>query len=156
MNSKSNNLKRTTIYIESEYLKQIKLKAIEEDTTQTKVINDYIEECLLKDEKIESENMKTIKNLEIDSKLLNTIKRLANEKSTSVNEVISNFLKNAVEKEETNIEKIKRMSINHQMPFYDEIINDPDSASLNDIIGIGDINYEIDPIELKDNIHFRF
>lgn len=87
--------------------------------------------------------------VKIEPKLLNKISKIAKDENTTENQIITQMIK---EWETTkNKGKIKARKINDKMPFYD-----PDKkANSNDMVGIIELDYETDAVELKDEIHTK-
>ncbi|MDR3291240.1 MAG: hypothetical protein LBT10_03730 [Methanobrevibacter sp.] len=97
--------------------------------------------------------------VKIEDKLFKTISEIAKNKNTTEDNIINGYLERCLNSENNEKyrieEKLKKLRINHKMPYYDEIKKSNEKYSLKDIIGIGSVDFEIDPVELKKSIHFN-
>jgi len=138
--------KKTSFTLDTELLKSLKMKAVQLDTNQTKLLEKFIKEGL-KD--IITDNRGTLTIEDIKPNLLKTISKIAKNKKITEKEVINDAIENGIDYKKLN--KIPE----HLISNKDTYNSHPTKKELNSIIGIMEAPKDFDVVKEINNVRVR-
>ena len=146
--------KKTSFTLETDLLKNLKMKAVELNTTQTELIEKFIKQGLLAIEKnlnieelIEDEKGQIILN-NIRPDLLKTIKKISKNKNIQEKEVINDMIEKGIKTE-------MKSKIPEHLIANKDSYNPNSREELKSIFGIIDVPEDFDIVKAVNDVKIR-